>query len=70
MGVLDGQAVSAAVTNAAFLAKNQADTMPYNLAISAALNFPKSVVSTAGTINALDSSKDFGKFSAALIARL
>ena len=46
MGVIDGQAVSAAITNAAFLQKNAADTMPFNLAISAALNFPKNVVST------------------------
>ncbi|NDD53825.1 hypothetical protein EBZ39_08085, partial [bacterium] len=53
MGVIDGQAVSAAITNAAFLNKNQADTMPFDLTISAALNFPKTTISTSGVINAL-----------------
>lgn len=57
MGVIDGQAVNQTVTNAAFLNKNQADTMPFNLTIGKALNFPKNVVSTAGAINALDSTK-------------
>lgn len=57
MGVIDGQAVSASVTNSAFLNKNQSDAMPFDLAIQAGLNFPKSVISTSGAINALDSSK-------------
>lgn len=34
MGVADGQAVSAAVTNPAFINKNQADTMPFTLGLS------------------------------------
>jgi hypothetical protein len=33
-GVVDGQAVDAVVTNAAFLHKNAADTMPYTLGLS------------------------------------
>lgn len=57
MGVIDGQAVSAAITNAAFLAKNQADTMPYDLTLSAALKFPRYDQVTGGAINALPTSK-------------
>jgi hypothetical protein len=57
MGVIDGQSVSAAVTNAAFLSKNANDSTAYNLSLGATLNFPKNVISTGGTINALDSTK-------------
>ena len=57
MGVIDGQSVSASITNAAFLSKNAADSTAYNLSLGAALNFPKNVIATAGTINALDSTK-------------
>lgn len=39
MGVTDGMAVNAAITNAAFLNKNQADTMPFLLTSSAGINF-------------------------------
>lgn len=57
MGVLDGQAVSASVTNSAFLSKNANDATSYNLAFGAIINFPVNAISTAGTINALSSVK-------------
>ena len=67
MGVLDGQAVSAAVTNAAFLAKNANDSTSYNLAFGAIINFPKNVISTAGTINALSTVKSNVKLTGASV---
>lgn len=56
MGVIDGQAISAAITNAAFLNKNQADQMPYPVSFTKTLSLSKRDESSAATINALDSS--------------
>lgn len=50
-GVIDGQAVNAAITNAAFLYKNGDDTMPFNLALAATSS--GSITNLQNTINVL-----------------
>lgn len=57
MGVLDGQAISASVTNAAFLNKNQADQMTFPVSFTKTLSLSKRDESSAATINALDTSQ-------------
>jgi len=56
MGVSDGQAISAAITNAAFLNKNQADQMANPVSFTKTLSLSKRNESSAATINALDTS--------------
>lgn len=56
MGVINGQAVSAAITNAAFLNKNQADQMTFPVSFTKTLSLPRRDESSAATVNALDSS--------------
>lgn len=53
MGVTNGQAVNATITNAAFINKNQADTMTFPLALTSNLALSKRDESSAATINAL-----------------
>lgn len=62
-GVVDGSPVNAANTNSAFLEKNGPDTMPFQLTLSAGVNYPQNSISTSGTINALDSSKVYTKLT-------
>lgn len=56
MGVINGQAVNATVTNAAFLNKNNADQMTFPLSLTANLSLSKRDESSAATINALTTS--------------
>lgn len=56
MGVVDGQAISAAITNAAFLNKNQADQMTNPVSFTKTFSLAKRDESSAATLNALDSS--------------
>lgn len=56
MGVSDGQAISAAITNAAFLNKNQADQMANPVSFTKTVSLAKRNESSGATLNALDSS--------------
>lgn len=52
MGILDGQAVSAAITNPAFISKNQDDVMPNKLGLSRTLS-GTSIADVQATLNKL-----------------
>lgn len=57
MGVLDGQQISASITNAAFLNKNQADQMTFPVSFTKTLSLSKRNESSGATLNAMDSSQ-------------
>ena len=63
MGVTNGQAVNALITNAAFLNKNQADTMTFPLALTANLALAKRDEASAATLNAMVSTSTIVKIT-------
>jgi hypothetical protein len=67
MGVINGSPVDASNTNSAFINKNQADSMPYNLQFAATTNYPQNVIATSGTITDLDSEKTYVKLTGATV---